>query len=77
MRCFFNFKVAWVGILGSVETNTSWVNTARTIVSTSHEMAIWFKNLLAGSIKTWKLISFNQYGKIMPIKIGSDRDYQT
>ncbi|HIH8951563.1 TPA: serine hydrolase [Legionella pneumophila] len=32
------------------QTRTSWANTAGAMVSTSHDMAIWFKNLLDGSL---------------------------
>ena len=32
------------------QTNPSWANAAGAIVSTSHDMAIWFKKLLNGSI---------------------------
>ncbi|TAL66144.1 MAG: class A beta-lactamase-related serine hydrolase, partial [Legionella sp.] len=32
------------------ETNISWANTAGAMISTSHDMSIWFKNLLDGTL---------------------------
>lgn len=43
-------------------TNTSWANAAGAIVATSHDTAIWFRNLMDGSV-----LSVPQMSKLMTV----------